>query len=1588
MKYLLTILFFFTCSFAYSQKTYFFDAVTGNDANTSVQATNQATPWKTLTKLNSFFSSLVAGDIVRFNRGQTFLGSITATKSGNVGTPITLADYGTGARPIIEGSYTVPSWTSIGSNLYTATIPAALSTVGTVTFDGVFQPMGRLPKQSAGYYNATAVGGAGNTITSTGTSVNNPNTFVGAPSCVGGQVVWRALHFSIWIGTITAQSATVVSYTPLPSTSGGATENPQIGYGFFLQNHPSTCTTLGEWAYNGTTHVLTVNFGAGGPGGHTVKVSAVQKTINVEAFSNISFSNLQIGFGNTYNFSLNGSQNINISNCTVFGGGVYSIFANGASPGLTVSNSLFDRANSVAINYSSGSTTTTLTSDTITNTAMISGMGGVGEGQYMGVQNIKGTMTHCRVTSTGYMAIIYQAPAQILNNFVDTFCVVKDDGGGIYNGPPSQSGSLVDHNIVLDGIGLPQGTPDPQFRAEGLYSDDGASNVTWTNNTVAHMGDACAFNHASFNVNMVGNTFFDSKDAIIRYFNDLSPGTSNVTQTNNIFFAANASNWCLRQSSGAASASTYFGAAASVNNNFWCRPIAETQVFNTASGSFTLPTWKTFTGKEAGSIVTPWSITNTNQLLFKYNATNSPVTFPLVGNYIDVRSVTYPSSITLQPFTSAILKSNGSTPPLLSATSSALVNPLNCSGNSTVATVNATGGTPPYQFKIGSGSFQSGNTFPGLVAGTYIFTVQDAALTQVTTTLTITSPTAITISQTSGTITINGNTTSTVVTAGGGTPSYQYRLDGSALQNSATFTGVGAGPHTITVQDSHACTNTLAYTLTQPAAISLSLAATTNPLLCFGNLTTLTATTTGGTTPYSYTINGGSPQSSNVFPNLGAGTYQVTVTDFAGAVTSKTLVITQPAQITITETHTAIAVNGGSSTVTFTATNGVGTKTYSINGGTPQTSNVFTLLAGTYTVTVKDANNCQNTFTFTILQPSSLLVSASITTAIPCNGGVGSITGSASGGTLAYDYQLNGGTRQSSPIFNNLSTGTYTLTVHDGGGAVVSASPLTLTQPAPIIINVNAGPSAPATVTVTITSGGIAPFTYKLDSGTPQGTGTFLNVTSGNHTVLVTDSHGCTTSQIFNIGSSLSLTLSVGAIACNGGFTNATVIPAGGTLPYSYSWSTGGIQSTIVNVPSATYTIRVTDNAGHEKDTTFVITQPPTVTISLAIGTIVVNGGTAAVTVTAGGGSGSGYTYNLDSTSYGGSNSFPTVSAGNHFILVKDGNGCVKRQDFSMSQPGRLIITISRGAAINCPGGTQTITVGSTGGSGTVVGTGAFPTLAGTVTFSIHDQFSTADTQILITEPTPLTLSVAFTAILISGNTSTVTGTGGGGTPSLQYSLDGGSYQGSPIFAGVLAGVHFMIVKDNNACTLRNDFSISQPDPLQVAISIGTNPLLCNGNTTTVTITPSKGTPPYTITGGSPQTLGAGTYHAHVVDQFGATFDSIFQITAPSLIVLLSTVPQGTIATYGGTVDVLIQNSGGTPINDSLYQYSLDGGSFVTSDSAFSYILPAVTGGNHTIGIKDANGCTKQFPFVVPQPSPPAQFMNRSKRQKHVYRNG
>lgn len=292
-----------------------------------------------------------------------------------------------------------------------------------------------------------------------------------------------------------------------------------------------------------------------------------------------------------------------------------------------------------------------------------------------------------------------------------------------------------------------------------------------------------------------------------------------------------------------------------------------------------------------------------------------------------------------------------------------------CNGGTATVTATAIGGSPAYQYCLNAGTFQSGNTFSSVLAGTYTVTVRDATLATASTVITLNQPTAITATPTAGTILCNPGTTSITVAASGGTGAFTYRLNTGAYQASNTFNTVAPGTYTITARDANLCTKTSTIVVSQPAALSFTAPVLTQPS-CNGSTGAATVNAVGGTGTKTYTINPLGPQSNTtgVFSGLtGTQVYTATCTDANNCTKTITFTMTQPSLITFgSPTTVQPPCSASTGQITLTATGGTGAKTYTIQPLGPQsnTTGVFTGLSGqVYTITATDANNCTKTST-------------------------------------------------------------------------------------------------------------------------------------------------------------------------------------------------------------------------------------------------------------------------------------------------------------------------------------------------------------------------------------------------------------------------------------------------------------------------------------------------------------------------------------------------------------------------------------------------------------------------------------------------
>ena len=546
-------------------KTYYFSNNSGNDTRTSTQSQSQSTPWKTVAKLNSFMASLVAGDSVLFKSGEIFYGSMIVTKSGSTSLPIIFASYGSGNRPTITGFQTLTNWVSIGNGIYESYNSTLSTTVNTIIFNGSMQPMGRYP-------NITAPNKGYLTFESHNTNSITDLQLTSAINWTGAEVVIRPKRWILDRSKVTSHSGNTISFSP------ALTYNPYDKYGYFIQNHIKTLDQLGEWYYNPATKKMNVYFGSNNPSSYTVQASAVGTIVTINNQNNIVFNNLSFNGSNAKAFDLYYAQNIVIQYCAVMYSGIDGIDAS-ATTNLSVKNSYFNFTNNNAIDLNYNCANSIIRYNYVANTGMAPGMGLGGNGTYQAITIIgnNNLAEYNTIYNTGYAGIRFSSGNSnlIKNNFINFFTLTKADGGGIYSGEAKGAnyiGQKVTGNIILNGIGAPEGTDEPDFRSSnGIFLDDNCSNVDVSSNTVANCGRSGILLHNAYAINVQNNLLYNNLTQLTMIHDYAMPGAllRNMVVKNNICVARTDS----QVVSNVRTEANDISLLGVMDSNYFCRPV-------------------------------------------------------------------------------------------------------------------------------------------------------------------------------------------------------------------------------------------------------------------------------------------------------------------------------------------------------------------------------------------------------------------------------------------------------------------------------------------------------------------------------------------------------------------------------------------------------------------------------------------------------------------------------------------------------------------------------------------------------------------------------------------------------------------------------------------------------------------------------------------------------------------------------------------------------------------------------------------------------------------------------------------------------
>ena len=704
-------------------------------------------------------------------------------------------------------------------------------------------------------------------------------------------------------------------------------------------------------------------------------------------------------------------------------------------------------------------------------------------------------------------------------------------------------------------------------------------------------------------------------------------------------------------------------------------------------------------------------------------------------------------------------------------------------------------------------------------------------------------------------IACHGSTTDIINTISGGTVPYSYSWNNGATTEN--LSGVTAGSYSVTITDTHTCTASASVTISQPTELIVSLSA--GEIGCNNGTTDIANTVNGGTTPYTYAWSN-SATSQNL-SDVGAGTYSVTVTDANDCTSSASVTISQPDELTASLSATEIIYSGETSDITNTVSGGTAPYSYTWSNSS-HNQNLTGVSAGTYYMTVTDANGCTASSSIDIAGPQLYRIVANSN-----NDNYGSVSGSGT-----YDAGLT---------------------------ATLTAMP---TEHHRFVQWNDGNTDNPRTITV------IADATYIAEFAIAQ------------HTITVLSANGA-----------------MGAVSGDGTYDYGTEVEISATASEYYhfvSWSDGNTDNP--------RTVTIVDDEMYIA--TFAIDQF-TITVS-------------ANNYSMGSVSGTG-TYNYGSEIQ----ISATPSSHYHFAQWNDGNTV---------NPRTITVTQNADYTANFAIDQHTITLtsanemmGSVNGGGTFnYGTGIeILAIAGEHYHFVQWSDGNTDNPRMINVIADATYTAEF-----SINQFTITVTSADET--MGSVSEGGIFNyGETVQISAIPVLCHRFVQWNDG-NMDNPRTITAAEDAsytaffeidQIIVSLSSEPIGCYGGITNITIEADGGTAPYNYVwsnGASSHNLegvGYGSYSVTVIDNNGCSTTVVTDISEPYQ--LNASLSAETIQYNGGTTDIANTVDGGT----APYSY-------LWSNSATTQNLDAISAGTYSVSVTDNNSCTATASITVTEP--------------------
>lgn len=924
------------------------------------------------------------------------------------------------------------------------------------------------------------------------------------------------------------------------------------------------------------------------------------------------------------------------------------------------------------------------------------------------------------------------------------------------------------------------------------------------------------------------------------------------------------------------------------------------------------------------------------------------------------------------------------------------------------ASVNVSGGTAGYNYlwTPAPGGGQGTADATGLCAGTYTLLITDSNGCELSVPFLIEDAVPIDLSlqvlPASCPNTCDGS--AGVIASGGVAPySYLWSPDPAVGQGTANATGLCAQAYTLTVTDGEGCDTTIAFTVTAPPLIDV--VATMVDLQCAGECEgSIDLAVSGGSGAFTYlwTPAPAAGQGTAMASQLCAGNWSVLITSGV-CDTTLTFEILEPLPLAVELVTADLSCSGDCD----------GAATAIVSGGTANYTYLWTpapamgqgtasaggLCAGNYSLLVLDANGCDTTLVFEILENQPIEVDLALTPSGCDSLCAGTATAAVSGGVGPYQYNWGPGViaGQGTAVASGLCSGFYTLEIVDALGCDTTiqfliAAPSGILA-APAVTDVTCNALCDGSVVVP-TSGGFAPYTY-LWMPAPavgQGTNSVSGLCAGAYTLLISDALACDTTMIILIAEPLPLTPNGSStnVSCNGPCDGtASVVPSGGTAPYTFNWvpapPTGQGTSDVSGLCPGDWSVTISDGSGCDTTLTFTILDQQPIDAGLDVSDVLCAGQcTGSATATPSNGI-APYTFlwSPEPGSGQGTGTAGGLCAGSYTVLITDALGCDTLAAFTIDEPDAITIDLlieAEDCTAPCTGSATATVAGGTApytylwqpepgaGQGSPNATGL---CAGTTyQLTIIDAAGCDTTITLEVDPfdeilansssTPASCSDAC------NGTATVGPTGGTAPYTYVWSPEPATGQGTPQATGLCAGLVEVTITDADGCSILASILILAPDP--IASLASQQDVSCAGSCDgSIILSTTGGSAPYLYSWspvppngqGAPEALSlcAGAYSVTITDSNGCELQENFTILEPAPLVISTVNTPSQCLLCNGASNVII--SGGT-IPFTVEWTDISGTSIGTSDN-----IQNVCAGIYSVRVTDGNGCTQSATVTI-----------------------